>query len=73
MENARILSRDEVFLKKLKEAVLSNLENEQFGVNELSKEVAISRFQIHRKLKLLQGKSVSQFEKSFNDNTIDRI
>lgn len=61
MENEKILSRDEVFLKKLKEAVLSNLGNEQFGVSELSKEVAISRFQIHRKLKLLQGKSVSQF------------
>jgi TolB-like protein/AraC-like DNA-binding protein/Tfp pilus assembly protein PilF len=61
MENEKILSRDEVFLKKLREAVLSNLHNEQFGVTELSEEVAISRFQIHRKLKSLLGKSVSQF------------
>lgn len=61
MESQKILSRDEVFLKKITEAVLNNLENEQFGVTELSEQVAISRFQLHRKLKLLRGKSVSQF------------
>ncbi len=61
MEDQKIQSRDEVFLKKITEAVLRNLENEQFGVSELSDEVAISRFQLHRKLKLLKGKSVSQF------------
>ena len=61
MENEKILSRDEVFLKKITEAVLNNLGNEQFGVTELSEAVAISRFQLHRKLKVLQGKSVSQF------------
>ena len=61
MESEKILSRDEVFLKKITEAILNNLENEQFGVTELSDAVAISRFQLHRKLKLLKGKSVSQF------------
>src|SRR5690606_34290729 len=48
-------------LRKLTDAVKENLENEQFGVTELSEAVAISRFQLHRKLKLLKGKSVSQF------------
>lgn len=61
MENGKGNSRDDILLRKLTEAVLNNLENEQFGVTELSHEVAISRFQLHRKLKLLQGKSVSQF------------
>ena len=61
MESEKILSRDEVFLKNITEAVLNNLENEQFGVTELSDAVAISRFQLHRKLKLLKAKSVSQF------------
>lgn len=61
MESQKLLSRDELFLKKITEAVLGNLENEQFGVSELSDAVAISRFQLHRKLKLLKGKSVSQF------------
>lgn len=61
MESQKLLSRDELFLKKITDAVLSNLQNEQFGVSELSDAVAISRFQLHRKLKLLKGKSVSQF------------
>jgi TolB-like protein/AraC-like DNA-binding protein/Tfp pilus assembly protein PilF len=61
MENEKIQSRDELFLKKVTDAVLNNLKNEQFGVTELSEAVAISRFQLHRKLKLLKGKSVSQF------------
>lgn len=61
MESQKLLSRDELFLKKITDAVLDNLQNEQFGVSELSDAVAISRFQLHRKLKLLKGKSVSQF------------
>lgn len=61
MENDRDLSRDAVLLRKLIDAVKSNLDNEQFGVAELSEAVAISRFQLHRKLKSLKGKSVSQF------------
>ncbi len=61
MESQKLLSRDELFLKKITDAVLNNLQNEQFGVSELSDAVAISRFQLHRKLKLLKGKSVSQF------------
>ncbi len=54
-------SMDEVFLDKLTSTVLENLENEQFGVEELSDQVGISRSHLHRKLKLLKGKSVSQF------------
>lgn len=61
MDNEKDLSRDTVLLRKLTDAVKENLENEQFGVTELSEAVAISRFQLHRKLKLLKGKSVSQF------------
>lgn len=61
MENEIGLSRDAAFLKKLTDAVRLNLENEHFGVAELSDAVAISRFQLHRKLKQLKGVSVSQF------------
>jgi len=54
-------SMNQAFLQKLTDTVLANLENEQFGVEELSEQVGISRSQLHRKLKLLKGKSVSQF------------
>ncbi len=56
-----VLSKDEVLLKKLIDIILANLENEQFGVNELSSEIGLSRSQLHRKLRMLLDKSVSQF------------
>jgi len=49
------------FLNKLEQLVLSNLSNEQFGVNELSKELGHSRSYLHRKIHLLKGQSASQF------------
>jgi AraC-like DNA-binding protein len=36
------------------------LENEEFGIGELCKELAVSRTQLHRKLKALTNKSTSQ-------------
>ena len=52
---------NKALLKKLTEIVLDNLQNEQFGVEELSKQMGVSRSHLHRKLKLLKSKSVSQF------------
>lgn len=49
------------FLQKLEETVLKNLDNDQFGVEELASEVSQSRFQVNRKVKAITGKSVSQF------------
>lgn len=60
MDNETTLSRDEVFLKKVIEAIQENLANEHFGVAELSHTLAISRFQLLRKVKSLKGKSVNQ-------------
>ncbi len=61
MEPIEEPSMDQALLNKIKETVLENLDNEQFSVEELSKNVGVSRSQLHRKLKLLKGKSVSQF------------
>lgn len=55
------LSMNEAFLQKLTVTVHENMENEQFGVEDLSRQMGISRSQLHRKLKLIKGKSVSQF------------
>jgi len=43
MEPPEQPSMDQVLLKKLKDTVLENLENEQFGVQELSDKAGISR------------------------------
>eukprot|EP01029_Cantina_marsupialis_P000649 TRINITY_DN1045_c1_g1_i2.p2 TRINITY_DN1045_c1_g1~~TRINITY_DN1045_c1_g1_i2.p2 ORF type:complete len:625 (-),score=56.29 TRINITY_DN1045_c1_g1_i2:1196-3070(-) len=54
-------SMDQVFLDRLTRIVDANLSNEQFGVQELAKQMGISRSQLHRKLRRLAKKSVSQF------------
>ncbi|MCK5277204.1 MAG: helix-turn-helix transcriptional regulator, partial [Cyclobacteriaceae bacterium] len=61
MERSKELSMDNAFLQKLTSAVFTNLNNEQFGAEELAKEIGLSRSQIHRKLQKINGKSITQF------------
>jgi TolB-like protein/AraC-like DNA-binding protein/Tfp pilus assembly protein PilF len=53
-------SMDQLFLEKVNEAIENNLANENFGVDELANEIGISRSQLHRRLKSLNGQSASQ-------------
>ena len=46
---------------KLEKTVLDNLANDQLTVDEISSEIGLSRSQLHRKIKMLTGKSTSQF------------
>ena len=55
------MNQDEQFLHNLKQIVLDNLANEQFGVEHLSESIRLSRSHLHRRLKKLKGKSISQF------------
>ena len=59
------LSMDEVFLRKLRQAIDDNLETKDFGVDELGKEIGMSRSQIHRKLQALTGKSASRYIRTY--------
>jgi signal transduction histidine kinase/ligand-binding sensor domain-containing protein/DNA-binding response OmpR family regulator len=52
--------QEDVFLKKLRSIVDAHLDSEEFGIGELCKELAVSRTQLHRKLKALTNKSTSQ-------------
>lgn len=52
--------QEDVFLRKLRSVMEDNLESEEFGIGELCKELAVSRTQLHRKLKALTNKSTSQ-------------
>ncbi|WP_411273484.1 helix-turn-helix domain-containing protein [Daejeonella sp.] len=56
---------DTVFLDKLRQEVENNLTNEQFGVEELSKNIGMSRSQLHRKLNAVTHQSVSQFIREY--------
>ena len=61
-------SIDEKFLNKLMEIVESQLDNEHFGVEQLSEEIAMSRSQLHRKLTALLDQGPNQFIRSFRLN-----
>ena len=54
-------SMDHQLLKKLEDIVENNFSNENFGVEELVREVGMSRSQMHRKLRTLTNKSISQY------------
>jgi signal transduction histidine kinase/DNA-binding response OmpR family regulator len=53
------------FLQNLKEVVEENIDNEQFGVEDLSRAIGMSRSQLHRKLKALTDQSASIFVKNY--------
>src|SRR5688572_10860054 len=55
------LSISDAFFKKMAEIVEANLGNEQFGVEDLVREIGLSRSQVHRKLHEATGQSISQF------------
>ena len=55
------LSMDQALIRKLTDIVLANLQDENFGVEKLAMEAGLSRFTIHRKLKSIKQRDVSQF------------
>lgn len=63
MESANAVGN--LFLEKLKREIDDNLTNSQFSVEELAKNIGMSRSQLHRKLSVATGRSVSQFIREY--------
>ena len=63
-KNIKINAKDEGFLKKAVEVVELNMENSNFYVDDLGKELGLSRMQLYRKLKGLIGQSANEFTRS---------
>ena len=55
------LSMDQVFIRKITHIVLENMADENFGVDELVQKAGMSRSSIHRKLKVINQHSITQF------------
>jgi TolB-like protein/AraC-like DNA-binding protein len=51
----------EAFIKRLTEIVLANLQNENFGVEDLAREAGLSRSALHRRLCDIKQQHASQF------------
>ncbi len=47
------------FMKKIEDAIIQGLQNENFSVNELAAVVHLSRSHVHRKIKVLTGMSTA--------------
>ena len=56
---------DSAFIGKLNEIILSNLENENFGVQELASKIGMSRFNLNRKLHHIYKKTINQYIREF--------
>ncbi len=60
-ESMPVTSSDERFIVQLRQAIDTNLDDTDFRINELCREVGMSRSQLHRKLTAVTGKSTSEF------------
>jgi len=56
-----VLSADDRFLQKTREIIAEHLEDPDFRVEGLCKEVGMSRTQLHRKFKAVAGRSAGEF------------
>ncbi len=55
------LDKERQFSEKLTRILDANISNDQFGVKELAEELGISRATLHRRVKSIEKKSVSEF------------
>lgn len=56
-----LTSTDEVFIHNALESVENNMSNSEYSVEELGRDVGMSRMQLYRKLKALTGQSANEF------------
>ncbi|CAE7275531.1 unnamed protein product [Symbiodinium microadriaticum] len=64
-KNLNIGSKDQEFLNKIMACVEDNFANSSFGIDDLCKELGMSRTKLYRKLKGLIGQSANEFIRSF--------
>ncbi len=58
-------STQKIFLEKLTSTIEAHIDDENFSVEILGKEIGMSRAQIHRKLRALTNQSASEFIRTF--------
>ncbi|MGB0347890.1 MAG: helix-turn-helix transcriptional regulator, partial [Balneolaceae bacterium] len=54
-------TQEDEFVKEIHSVIMENLDDDTFGIEDVCNAVAVSRTQLHRKLKALTGKSTSIF------------
>lgn len=64
-KEVQVSSVHQKFLEDIKQVVEREIDNDQFGVEDLGREIGMSRSQIHRKLKALTDQSASNFIRNY--------
>jgi len=64
----KISQLDNSFLKRCVKTIEKNIQNSDYGVEELSTEIGLSRVHVYRKIKHLTGLSVSEFIRNIKLN-----
>jgi signal transduction histidine kinase/DNA-binding response OmpR family regulator/streptogramin lyase len=63
-DGLKFSSIDEKFMQKVRQVIDKHISQEEFDITEFCSEVAMSRTQLHRKLKALTGQSASLYVRS---------
>ncbi|MGL1889225.1 MAG: response regulator [Reichenbachiella sp.] len=63
-KNIKIAAKDESFIEKAVSVIEENISNSEFFVDDLGRELGLSRMQLYRKLKGLIGQSANEFIRS---------
>ena len=58
IEESHLDDRDKQFVKQLHDIIQKNLSDSDFGVEEIGKQIGLSRVQLYRKVKAMTGSSV---------------
>lgn len=61
----KVLSVQDKFLQKIKGVIEENIADERFSVDDLGREMAMSRSQVHRKLKALTSQPATVYIKNY--------
>jgi signal transduction histidine kinase/ligand-binding sensor domain-containing protein/DNA-binding response OmpR family regulator len=61
VDQPEVKGNDEQLMERIMKAINANLSNSDFNVDMMTKEVGISRAQLHRKMKEMTGISTSEF------------
>jgi len=67
-QKVHIPSMDEKFLQKVKTVVEKNMSDPEYGVEKFASDMALSRFQLHRKLSALINQSITEFIRTIRLN-----
>ncbi|MCB0617634.1 MAG: helix-turn-helix domain-containing protein, partial [Saprospiraceae bacterium] len=60
-----VFQKEDAFIAKLQATIEENLDDENFGIPEICKAIAMSRSQLHLKIKALTNRSTSHYIRAF--------